>query len=600
MAAAAPPPSPAATAELNMNLRTNYPLFTRIFLAGKPDVSAIHKMIHQMAVFERFSDQCFATEPSLSATLFSNNTPFESVTVFVIEVSTTLFPSPVSHHPKFTPIHKTLNLDRPISDPEMETFKSSKTEDAIIIAGFVLFFPNYSTFLAKPRFYFEDLFVRECYRMKRLGKMMLSAVAKQALAMGYGRDKLNKLIANKKHPQIVSNGRKTTDVDEKKKAAAAPPPLPTATAELNMNLPTNYPLFTRFCLAGKPDVSTIQKMIHQMAVFERFSDQCFATEPSLSATLLSNNTAFESVTVFLIEVSTTLFPSPVSRHPKFTLIHKTLNLDCPISDPEMETFKVYIDDLFVRECYRRKGLGKIMLSAVAKQAVAMGLEGFVRSLVMLFKVTIPNKKHPEIVSNGRKTTDVNENKNGHRSTPTTAELNMNLPTNYPLFTRICLAGKPDVSAIHKMIHQMAVFERFSDQCFATEPSLSATLFSNNTPFESVTVFFIEVSTTLFPSPVSHHPKFTPIHKTLNLDGPISDPEMETIKSSKTEDAIIIAGFVLFFTNYSTFLAKPRFYFEDLFVRECYRMKRLGKMMLSAVAKQAVAMGCGREEWVVWD
>ncbi|KAD2392719.1 hypothetical protein E3N88_39696 [Mikania micrantha] len=134
MAAAAPPPPPTATAELNMNLPTNYPLFTRIRLAGKPDVSAIHKMIHQMAVFERLSDQCSATEPSLSATLFSNNTPFESVTVFLIEVSTTPFPSSVSHHPKFTPIHMTLNLDCPISDPDMETFKSSKTEDAIIIA----------------------------------------------------------------------------------------------------------------------------------------------------------------------------------------------------------------------------------------------------------------------------------------------------------------------------------------------------------------------------------------------------------------------------------------------------------------------------------
>ncbi|KAL8242160.1 hypothetical protein R6Q59_012462 [Mikania micrantha] len=187
MAAAAPPPPPTATAELNMNLPTNYPLFTRIRLAGKPDVSAIHKMIHQMAVFERLSDQCSATEPSLSATLFSNNTPFESVTVFLIEVSTTPFPSSVSHHPKFTPIHMTLNLDCPISDPDMETFKSSKTEDAIIIAGFVLFFPNYSTFLAKPGFYIEDLFVRECYRRKGLGKMMLSAVAKQAVAMGYGR-----------------------------------------------------------------------------------------------------------------------------------------------------------------------------------------------------------------------------------------------------------------------------------------------------------------------------------------------------------------------------------------------------------------------------
>lgn len=62
----------------------------------------------------------------------------------------------------------------------------------------------------------------------------------------------------------------------------------------------------------------------------------------------------------------------------------------------------------------------------------------------------------------------------------------------------------------------------------------------------------------------------------------------------------VAGFVLFFRNYSTFLAKPGFYIEDLFVRESYRRKGLGTMLLSAVAKQAVEMGYGRVEWVVLD
>ncbi|KAI3695908.1 hypothetical protein L1987_78912 [Smallanthus sonchifolius] len=188
MAAAAPPP-PTVPAELNMDLPTSYPLFTRIRLAAKPDVPVIHKMIHQMAVFERLSDQCSATEPSLAATLFSKNNPFESFTVFLIEASTTPFPSSSStgvNH-KFIPIHKTLNLDLPISDPESEKFTSSTMEDDVIVAGFVLFFPNYSTFLAKPGFYIEDLFVRESYRRKGLGKMLLSAVAKQAVAMGYGR-----------------------------------------------------------------------------------------------------------------------------------------------------------------------------------------------------------------------------------------------------------------------------------------------------------------------------------------------------------------------------------------------------------------------------
>lgn len=62
----------------------------------------------------------------------------------------------------------------------------------------------------------------------------------------------------------------------------------------------------------------------------------------------------------------------------------------------------------------------------------------------------------------------------------------------------------------------------------------------------------------------------------------------------------VAGFVLFFPNYSTFLAKPGFYIEDIFVRECYRRKGLGKILFSAVAAQASKMGYGRVEWVVLD
>ncbi|KAK1419635.1 hypothetical protein QVD17_28863 [Tagetes erecta] len=186
MAAAAPPPPPTATAELNMNLPTTHPLFTRIRLATISDVPFIHKMIHQMAVFERLADQCSATEQSLTSTLFTKP-PFESFTVFLIEVS----PKPFTQFPNFpnsnfSPIYKTLTLDFPITDPESEKFKSV-VEDGVTVAGFVLFFPNYSTFLAKPGFYIEDLFVRECYRRKGLGKMLLSAVAKQAVKMGYGR-----------------------------------------------------------------------------------------------------------------------------------------------------------------------------------------------------------------------------------------------------------------------------------------------------------------------------------------------------------------------------------------------------------------------------
>lgn len=63
---------------------------------------------------------------------------------------------------------------------------------------------------------------------------------------------------------------------------------------------------------------------------------------------------------------------------------------------------------------------------------------------------------------------------------------------------------------------------------------------------------------------------------------------------------MVAGFVLFFPNYPTFLARPGFYIEDLLVREFYRRKGLGRMLLSAVASQAVKMGYGRVDWCVLD
>ncbi|KAM0046163.1 hypothetical protein Hdeb2414_s0009g00312691 [Helianthus debilis subsp. tardiflorus] len=93
-------------------------------------------MVHQMAVFKRITHECSSTEASLSTTLFTNNNPFESFTVFLIEVSTTPIPYP---HPKFTPIYKTLNLDIPVSDPELSCFVSSKMDDGMVVAGFVLY-----------------------------------------------------------------------------------------------------------------------------------------------------------------------------------------------------------------------------------------------------------------------------------------------------------------------------------------------------------------------------------------------------------------------------------------------------------------------------
>lgn len=61
-----------------------------------------------------------------------------------------------------------------------------------------------------------------------------------------------------------------------------------------------------------------------------------------------------------------------------------------------------------------------------------------------------------------------------------------------------------------------------------------------------------------------------------------------------------AGFAIFFTNYSTFLAKPGLYLEDLFVQPEFRGRGVGKSLLLHLARLANQRGCGRMEWTVLD
>jgi GNAT superfamily N-acetyltransferase len=61
-----------------------------------------------------------------------------------------------------------------------------------------------------------------------------------------------------------------------------------------------------------------------------------------------------------------------------------------------------------------------------------------------------------------------------------------------------------------------------------------------------------------------------------------------------------AGFAIFFTNYSTFLAQPGLYLEDLFVAPEFRGRGIGKALLLHLAQLANQRGCGRMEWSVLD
>ena len=62
----------------------------------------------------------------------------------------------------------------------------------------------------------------------------------------------------------------------------------------------------------------------------------------------------------------------------------------------------------------------------------------------------------------------------------------------------------------------------------------------------------------------------------------------------------VAGFALYFHNFSTFLAKPGIYLEDLYVRQKFRGQGCGEALLRHLASIALARGCGRLEWSVLD
>lgn len=60
------------------------------------------------------------------------------------------------------------------------------------------------------------------------------------------------------------------------------------------------------------------------------------------------------------------------------------------------------------------------------------------------------------------------------------------------------------------------------------------------------------------------------------------------------------GYAIYFFTYSTFLARPTLYLEDIFVLPEQRGKGAGKALFRAVAAEAVRSDCGRMEWQVLD
>jgi GNAT superfamily N-acetyltransferase len=112
----------------------------------------------------------------------------------------------------------------------------------------------------------------------------------------------------------------------------------------------------------------------------------------------------------------------------------------------------------------------------------------------------------------------------------------------------------DVPVIVELIGALAEYERLTHTVTATEEKIRATLFGERPAAEVA----------------------------------LAEEDGETV------------GFAVFFTNYSTFLAKPGIYLEDLFVKPHARGRGIGKALLVELARLAVQRGCGRVEWSVLD
>jgi len=116
------------------------------------------------------------------------------------------------------------------------------------------------------------------------------------------------------------------------------------------------------------------------------------------------------------------------------------------------------------------------------------------------------------------------------------------------------AVEADCSTILHFIRELAAYEKLSHELVATEDRLRQTLFGER-------------------------------------------PAAEVVFGQSGDQAI---GFALYFQTYSTFLAQPGIYLEDLFVDPAWRGRGCGRALLIHLARLAVERGCGRLEWSVLD
>jgi len=93
-----------------------------------------------------------------------------------------------------------------------------------------------------------------------------------------------------------------------------------------------------------------------------------------------------------------------------------------------------------------------------------------------------------------------------------------------------------------------------------------------------------------------------------LDGPDADARQRLAQDAMTDPPRFrtflaevdgkAVGYAIYFYTYSTFLARPTLYLEDIFVLPEQRGQGAGIGLFRACVNEAVATGCGRMEWQV--
>lgn len=84
---------------------------------------------------------------------------------------------------------------------------------------------------------------------------------------------------------------------------------------------------------------------------------------------------------------------------------------------------------------------------------------------------------------------------------------------------------------------------------------------------------------------------------LRKDGLSKNPKYEAYLAKKDDRYI---GYVIFFMSYSSFLAKPVLYLEDIFVLDEKRKEGAGQKLFNFIVLKAKERNCGRIEWHVLD